>query len=296
MRAHLLNPIWHSKEKRRLKRNRLLQKRKTLYLQRYVPYMLALDGNPDLDSALKDSAEKAFTIWFQGEENAPKIVKRCIESQRLLSPLELVVLNESNIYDWISLPDYIVAKYRDGKIGRAHFADICRLELLYRYGGLWMDATDLIVSPVPDWIMNESFFVYMAGENILGAYSYIQNCFIRAKKGDRLLKMWRDSVFEYWRREERVVDYVIHHLIFKVLVENNPLARQLFEGMPKHIQDPTHTIWFRLKDKPFDEEEYRQLSNAACFQKTDYLSDASKNPVPGTYADYIINGKINSNG
>lgn len=289
--GHIFNPLWHDRRRRRRKRERLTLEMREKYLSKYVPFIRSL--KPDEPAAEpKQTNEKQFSIWFQGEKNAPKIVKICFESQRRFSPLEVVVLDETTLFEWITLPDYIMEKWRKGKIIPAHFADICRVELLYRYGGIWMDATDLMVSPMPDWIMESDFFIYLAGENVNWSYSFVQNCFFRSKKGNPLIKMWRDAILEYWRNERRAVDYFFHQILFKVMVDNNPIARKYFEEMPKVVQDPTHTMWFRMKNLPFDRKEFENLSKEAPFQKTEYRTFAKKEPIQGSYADYILNEKL----
>lgn len=288
--GHILNPLWHSRERRRKRREHYALQLYEHYLGRYIPFIKGLHADPPAE--YDPSTERVFSIWFQGEQNAPRIVKRCFESQRRFSRLEQVVLDDSTLFDWITLPDYIMEKRRKGKIGAAHFADICRVELVYRYGGVWMDATDLMVTEFPQWMLDSDFFIYMAGEHVGGSYSYVQNCFFRAKRGNPLIKMWRDAIFEYWRNERKAINYFFHQILFKVVVHNNEEAARLFAQMPKMVQDPTHTIWHKLKNDPFDRETYDRLCREAVFQKTDYRSEAAKNPIPGSYADYIINDRI----
>ena len=60
-----------------------------------------------------DKNEKIFTIWQQGEENAPELVKSCFRSIRKHCKQELVVLDDNNIFDYITLPDVIVQKYKE---------------------------------------------------------------------------------------------------------------------------------------------------------------------------------------
>lgn len=287
--GHILNPLWQSRTQRRKRREHFALQLREHYLRKYIPFIKNLKGDAPESS---ESTERLFSIWFQGEENAPAIVKRCFASQRKLSCLEQVVLDDKTLFDWITLPDYIMEKRRKGAIGAAHFADICRVELLYRYGGVWMDATDLMVTEFPQWMLESDFFIYMAGENVGGSYSYVQNCFFRSKRGSLLIKMWRDAIFEYWKNENGAIDYFFHQILFKVVVHNNEEAKRHFERMPKLVQDPTHTIWYKLKDEPFDKAEYERLCREAVFQKTDYRSSASKNPKPGSFADYIINEKV----
>lgn len=202
--------------------------------------------------------------------------------------LELVVLDKKTIFDWISLPDYIMKKWENGQISAAHFSDICRIELLYRYGGVWMDATDYITSDIPDEIMKSEFFMYLVG-NVGYSYSFIQNCFIRTKKGNPLLGIWRDAIHNYWRHMYKTIDYFVHHLLFRLVVHENEEARLLFDKMPKLNQDDTHTLWYKYRDMAFDEVIFTDLKQKSFLHKTAYKDSSATTPAPHSFAAHIIN-------
>ena len=202
---------------------------------------------------------------------------------------ELIVLDENSIFDWISLPEVIVKKWKAGKIRAAHFSDICRVELLYRHGGIWLDATDFVTAPVPDIIEQSDFFVYMSGNNIRGSYSFIQNCFIRSKKGNVLLGIWRDAILKYWTHENSVINYFTHQLLFRIVTEENNSASSEFKKMPRIDQDPTHTLWKDYCMEPYDKEKFERLTSGAFFQKTNYKDKRLQNIVPGSVAEYMLN-------
>ena len=289
--AHVLNPFWHSKDKRRKIRGIATGNIVSQYLDSYRDFMVSVDVSNENGSLLQ-SKERIFSIWFQGEDNAPEIVKACYRSIRHNCTQELVVLDSSNIRDWITLPEHRVRKWEKGKLAPAHFADLCRMELLYRYGGIWMDATCFATAPVPEWIEQQDFFIYLYDKDLIWnspfSYSFVNNCFFRARKGDPLLKVWRDTSFEYWRREDSRFDYFIHQLIFKKVTECNDIAAEEFAKMPHVDQGGTHALWFRHKDEPFDKEKFQELISGAFFQKTEYKSNSSKNPVKGSFAETLI--------
>lgn len=284
--GHVLNWPWRSRTERRRARGTATEKAVSRYLERYIP---AISGIPE-DSMEKDCGkERIFSIWLQGEDKAPGIVRACIESIRHNCPQELVVLDEQSLQDWIRLPDHIIGKWKEGKIKPAHFADICRVELLYRYGGVWLDATNFVTSPVPQWIMDEDFFIYLSGDTLKGSYSFVQNCFFRSRKGSYLIKTWRAAIMAYWASENCAIDYFVHQLLFKLTVMNNPLAKRYFDRMPHLIQDPTHNLWWKYRDMPFDRTTFEKETSGSFFQKTEYKSEAAMHPVPGSFSDIMQN-------
>ena len=286
MLGHVFNPLWWSRAHRRAVRSDVISRIIPDYFKRYLPAAAAI---PERAVVHDDEHEKIFTLWLQGEENAPDLVKACFRSVRRHCEQELVVLDENTVFDYITLPQEIVEKYRAGKIARAHFADICRVELLYEHGGFWLDSTGFVTAPIPDWIIKEDFFVYMAGQHVGSPYSFMQNCFIRARKGAYLLDAWRAMILDFWMHENHAFDYFMHQLIFKTLVQNDPRAKKYFAQMPHVDQDPTHALWWAYGDKPFNQETFDNVTSGAFFQKTTYNSPWVKNIVPGTFADEMVN-------
>lgn len=284
--GHIVNWPWRQKLERRRVRYEVTQKSSLIYLSRYKDFIRNIKINNQSGSPEPD---RVFSIWLQGKKNAPDIVKACFRSMRRNLSQEMVIIDETNLFDWIQLPAYIIEKWKKGKMSHAHFCDVCRVELLYRHGGVWLDATDYVTAPIPAWIMNEGFFIYMAGSRIRGAYSFVQNCFFRAKKGNELLGIWREAILNYWKEENSVISYFVHHLLFKMAVENNSEAVKLFARMPKHDQDPTHNAWYLHKAEPYDEKFFLEYTAGAFFQKTDYKCRESMSPPPGSIAETMIN-------
>lgn len=249
--GHILNPLWLSHDQRRSIRRNAIVKAKMKYLDLYASKAMQIQP-PSVSAHSEEQieGEKVFTLWLQGENQAPPIVQACFRSMRRNIKLPLVVLDENTIFDWITLPDHIIDKWKRGLITRTHFSDICRIELLYEHGGIWADATDFFTAPIPSWILEQDVFMFMAGNNIKlgGTHAFIQSCFIRGKKADPLLAMWRELVFEYWKEEDSLIDYFTLHFLFRLLVEKNPIASDLFSKMPKVNQDPTHVLFPEHKD------------------------------------------------
>ena len=282
--GHLLNPLWLSRLDRRRVRGRAIRKAALACLR---PNAAAVRDVPE-DQPDRTAPRRVYTLWLQGQEQAPPVVRACLDSIRRYAGAELVVLDGQTVFDWITLPDRIVDLWKTGKMRAAHFADICRVELLYRYGGVWMDATCDLDAPLPAWLWEADFFVYQGGEVGLGAYSGIQNCFIRAAKGAYLLKVWREAILAYWVKEDSTVDYFVHQLLFSQAVAANPRAAALYAEMPSLIQDPTHVLWYDYADQPYDEALLHEVCAKALFQKMDYKFPAATDPVPGSFAAHLL--------
>ena len=282
--GHILNWFWRDRKTRRAIRSDVLSRAIPKYFKRYLPAAAAVK---ERDVVHNDKNEKIWTLWLQGEDKAPPLVQGCFRSVRKNCKQELVVLDEKSVREYITLPDIIWKKRAAGKIKNAHFADICRVELLYEYGGIWLDSTGFATAPIPDWIIKEDFFVYLAGQHVGSPYSFMQNCFIRARRGAYLLDAWRAMILDYWVHENHSFDYFMHQLLFKTLVLNDLRAKKYFAKMPHIDQDPTHALWWNYANKPFDQKVFDDITAGAFFQKTTYAQ--AKNPPKGSFADVMIN-------
>ena len=284
VRGHIFNWPWRSRVHRRIVRSDVISKVIPKYFKRYLPAAAAVKERKVVNN---DKNDKIFTLWLQGEDKAPPLVQACFRSVRRNCKQELIVLDEKTVFDYITLPDYVMEKRRAGKISHAHFADICRVELLYQHGGYWLDSTGFATSEIPSWIENEDFYVYLTGQYVGSPYSFMQNCFIRARKGAYLLDAWRAMILEYWKHEDSNFDYFMHQLLFKTLVLNDERAKKYFEKMPHVAQEPTHALWWEYHDKPFDKKIFDEVTSRSFFQKTTYQQ--AKNPKKGSFAYEMIN-------
>lgn len=94
----------------------------------------------------------AWLYWEQPEK--PELILTCYERFKQLNPeLEIHFLDISNIHHFLPLD--VIKKVFEADITPTLRSDIIRLELLYRYGGIWVDSSI---------IFNQSI------ENILGNY------------------------------------------------------------------------------------------------------------------------------
>ncbi len=282
--GHIFNWLWRSSKHRRDVRGGVIAKEAEWYFRQYLPKNMP-------EQKIKETKDNdvVYTMWLQGEDNAPGLVKSCFRSMRRNLKQKIVILDEKNIFDYISLPDVILEKRKKGLIKNAHFADICRVELLYEHGGYWLDATAFVTQAMPDFISDSDFFMFLVNPTWGFGYSFVQNCFIRAKKGSYLLAAWRDMIFRYWENENHEFDYYMHQLLFKTLVMNDSLGKKYYAKMPHVLQDATHALWWTYGDKPFDQDLFNKITADAFFQKTRY-ADAAKMPL-GSFADVMIKMK-----
>ncbi len=175
--------------------------------------------------------------WFQGEENAPDIAKACLESVRRNMPdKRLIVITEDNMWNYISMPDFIKEKYEKGIISRTHFSDLLRLELLINYGGTWIDSTVLCTAE-PHYAFNTPLFLFKTNEKNDPATA-AQSWFISSEKNNPILCLTRELHYKYWKRHNFQIHYFIFYFFMKLAAEiysEEWNSVSFFSDVPPHI-------------------------------------------------------------
>ena len=175
--------------------------------------------NPD---SLHESSNKVWVCWLQGMENAPELVKRCYESiMQNLTDREIILITSENMDQYVQFPQYIIDKWKSGVITNTHLTDLLRLELLIRYGGMWLDATVFCSEErknIPDYFFESDLFFYQSlkpGRD--GNATYISSWLMSAKTNNKVLLATRELCYEYWKRENQMIDYFLFHDFLKTL-------------------------------------------------------------------------------
>jgi hypothetical protein len=238
------------------------------FARKHLP---AAERLPEKDVTV-EAPETIWQFWDNPPGQAtPEIVKASIESvNRFKGGFEHKILNNSTMGDYSDLPGYVLDKFNKKRMDYAHFSDLLRLNLLKNHGGVWMDATAYMTDFVPEYIVNEAFFVFLTGGLTNYPYSFVQSCFIRAKKGAFLCEAWHQMCVEYWKKETKKIDYFQIHLMFKALVLKNLDAKGLFAQMPRVSEDETHQLTGNKLFEKFDSKEWERIKKASFFQKTTY--------------------------
>ena len=218
-----------------------------------------------------------WICWFQGEENAPPLVKACINSMRINLPdKDIVVLSNDNISQYIDLPQYIIDKYKKGIIGPAHFSDLIRIELLTKYGGIWADATVLCTSKnIPDAIIKSQLFVFQEMDLVRNDKNSIvaSSWFINSQSNQRILLLTKKLLYEYWKSANKLDHYFTFHIFFAIAARR---YSEDFAKIPMYNNHSPHTLQFELSND-YDKERWSEILKMSCFHKLNRHNDYTNN-------------------
>lgn len=250
-------------------------KKKTLKIQEDYHYL-------DSDDSISNDI---WICWFQGIENAPDIVKKCINSIYRYHPEKKIhLITNENINDYLELPDFILKKRKKGIISDAHFSDIIRTELLIKYGGMWVDATTYLTNRVPDLYFKKKIFMFKDTNPDDVCITY-NNWFIISQKNNKMLLELRDLLYWYWKKYNYCKDYFLWHIFLTIICEFDPaLSEDIYtvtDYMPHMLQS--------CFNQEFSNEYWNYLKNVSPVNKLTYKYDKI---IDNSYLDYLLKNKI----
>lgn len=255
------------------------------YLKKYV------------NDAVKYNSEKInieenniiWQYWHDGEENAPLLIKKCLESIREHMPNnKQIIISFNTIKDYVELPQRYYDLLEKGKISLAHFSDVLRVYLLNKYGGTWIDSTVYLTGKIPDNIMNSSFFVLQKDPLKDNQENKMSCFFIHSKGYSEHIAMLKIILDTYWTENDFVINYFMFEHISTMLSDKTPVLQAEWEAMPyynaKELTEPLQLKLF----KDFDEQDWKELINNSSIHKLTYKKLISKTSGK-SYYDYLIN-------
>lgn len=240
-------------------------------------------------------SNKIWICWLQGIENAPEIVKACINSvKKTMKNKELIIITSNNINEYIHLPNYIEKKVKLGIIPFAQYTDIIRTALLCKYGGGWIDSTVLCTAAeIPDYIEESSLFVY----HQMDLYSYkkdltpinLSNWLIFSESNNPILLLTLKLLYKYWEDNNSLTNYFIYHLFFTIASRR---YKEIWDNVPVFNNHGPHTLQQEIM-KEYSKKRWNQLITISDFHKLNRRQDYSN--IPNSFYNFILKEYLDEN-
>lgn len=237
-----------------------------------------------------------WVCWWQGEDQAPEIVKKCIESIRKNAPhYNVVIITDENYKQYVSFPNWIEEKKSAGIISRTHYSDLLRLELLARYGGLWIDSTFLCVnSDVEDYfewplwsVKRPDYFHASIASGYFANYSL--GCDSEHRK---IYAVIRDFALEYWKTNNMMIDYLFLDYLIVLAQRHCTEVSNAFSKIPPNNSNCDEL--YKVLGKPYSQEKWQHMKeNTALFKlswKQQYPTEVKGEK---TFYGKLIAGELN---
>ena len=168
-------------------------------------------GNQELPKS--EYADCIWICWWQGMDQAPELVKVCVDSiKKNAGDHRVIILTEDNYKQYVNIPEWLEEKKNKGVISRTHFSDVLRLTLLSHYGGLWLDSTFFCTQPVLDDYFRQSLWSIKRPDYFHAsvAAGYFANYSLGCDINHRwIFKTILDfCIMEYWKNNNIMIDYL----------------------------------------------------------------------------------------
>jgi hypothetical protein len=178
-----------------------------------------------------------WSCWFQGQDSAPPLVRRCLASWATRNPgWDLRVLDRASFEQFVQLPD-LTGK----RLSLASLSDLLRAHLLGRFGGIWVDATLYCNRRLEDWLQpvcGQGFFAFARP----GPDRELASWFLAAEPDNRLIGEWLNAARHYWVQRRETDDYFWFHHLFGELCRRDPEFARAWQQVPKWSAHGPHAM------------------------------------------------------
>lgn len=212
-----------------------------------------------------------WTLWWQGEESAPPLIKACFrEMKKNANGAELVILTKDNYKNYIELPNYIIEKREKNYISFAQLSDIIRFTLLERYGGLWLDSTIYTSMPIPKEYFNYNFFSQHTKwqETCFVQHNLYHGFIIGSKAHSKLVSFVKTMFFSYWEKHDTLVDYLMIDYLIMIAYKEFPDIKAEIDNLPYSSERLYDLV--KMLNKPYNAKEFTKLKTECIFSKLDW--------------------------
>lgn len=273
--------LWQLRTKRTTE---LLMKRYKYIIDKYVNERI------DWNNPAASVEKRIWTLWWQGEAEAPDIVKACFSAMRRNCSGKVTILDQNNYMKYVELPDYIVRKVSTGQISLTHFSDILRMHILERWGGIWLDATILPVTKLEDAIFTYPYYTAKNKMRRMECISYARWCgFLLAGQKDFVFFRFATDFFnEYWRKEEHLVDYFLIDYVTNIALESLPAFKDAYDRVP--LNNTNILNLEQVLSKKYNPDDFQELCRDTIVFKLNWKQKYEEYDTDGelTYFGYLM--------
>lgn len=224
-------------------------------------------GNQELPKS--EYADCIWICWWQGLDQAPELVKICVNSIRKnAGGHKVIILTEDNYKDYVDMPSWVEEKREKGIISRTHYSDILRLMLLAKYGGVWLDSTFFCTNDqikkyfeYPLWSIKRPDYFHASV-----AAGYFANYSLGCDGNHRwIFQTILDFVLEYWENNDIMIDYLFLEYLIVIAQKYDYIIAEEFRKIQPN--NPECDELYKIMGQPFDEEKCQKMKFNTCLFK-----------------------------
>ncbi len=235
----------------------------------FVKYFIKEPKNEKSDNL------NVWLYWDTGFINAPSVVQNCLKSVKKNLPDNAILhtLDYTTALELINIPKEIIDKHQKGIISKANFSDIIRTSLLYKYGGLWIDATVFLTDKIPFNVSKDCFITqktFLTDKYKSISKGMWSSFFIGCTKFNSMVGFIRDSLIMFWEKNTIVINYVLIDFLIYYAYKNSAYVKNMIDSNTPNIKD----IWFTLDNvnEKYSKELFDKIKENSYIHKLTYYT------------------------
>lgn len=267
-------------------KNRLLRKHQIMldFLEKkYSDYWNNYQIQKEPPCCDKRLCNKIWLCWWQGLDNAPEIVKACVDSlKRNSGKYEIIVITDNNYSGYVQFPQWLEDKREKGIISRTIYSDLLRLNILATYGGIWIDSTFFCTSPCFDSYMNLPLWSIKRPDYL--HCSVAGGMFANYSLGCSFENRWvyaviRDFLYNYWNSNDKLLDYLLTDYAIVLAQKHIPELNNIFAAIEPNNSNCDEL--YKVLGQQYDKTLWKRISKDTMLYKLTWKQHFPK----------VINGK-----
>ena len=229
-----------------------------------------------------------WVMWWDGA--MPEVIELCHRSKKTAAGIHpIILITKKNVRKYISFPDNIWKQFEDGKLRIQHLADMIRVQLIRKYGGLWLDASVYCNGVIPEDFFDVPLYS-IRGEDNPRYISHNQwTTFAIGGHPNNILCSFLDDFFQaYCMTGKPFIDYYMFDCAIALAYRNIPAVRKELESLPFCKENIYHlNNWL-----------YQPVGNVDCsqipmFNKLGWRGFVDDVPEAGSLYQALLKGKSN---
>ena len=207
-----------------------------------------------------------WVYWKQGLDQAPEIVKSCINSIKQNADTKVIIITDDNVEQYVKFPSYIIKKLEKGTMSTAAFSDLLRFSLLEHYGGTWIDSTVYLTDKLPEYVTKSDLFAYQDSFGLIRNPALMSVWLLHSTPNNEVIRETRNIAFEYWKNQNYVVEYLLPYIILTMVLKEHS---EYFSKMPYANSDYKHLMLEHINEE-YDEKLTNHILSLSSVHKLSY--------------------------
>lgn len=202
--------------------------------------------------------KKIWVLWYQTNSEIPLVPRKCMERLRKLKGFEVIFLDENNISDYVDISD--IKGYLDsGELFIQGFADIVRMRLLRRYGGIWLDSTMAVLSEDKFYQLMDTLSFFTIKSKVEPMWRFVAygkwSTFCWAGTCDNPFFACIDDCMTYFlKKNGGFFEYLHMDYTINACYKNVPFIKNMIDTLPSWCENTS--LIARKINEPYEESFY----------------------------------------